>query len=38
MTKPLVLCIMDGVGINESAQSNAVAQAKMPFFDGLLKK
>ncbi len=38
MTRPLVLCIMDGVGINPSAEHNAVALAKMPFFDGLLNK
>ncbi len=38
MKKPLVLCIMDGVGINPDVQHNAVALAKMPFFDELLKK
>ncbi|MBD5391346.1 2,3-bisphosphoglycerate-independent phosphoglycerate mutase [bacterium] len=38
MTKPVVLCIMDGVGINPSSQHNAVALAKMPFFNGLLEK
>lgn len=38
MTKPLVLCIMDGVGINNESAHNAVAQAKMPFFDSLLEK
>lgn len=38
MTKPLVLCIMDGVGINQNAQHNAVAIANMPFFKGLLEK
>ena len=38
MTKPLVLCIMDGVGISEARTHNAVALAKMPFFDSLLKK
>ncbi len=37
MIKPLVLCIMDGVGIRESAEHNAVANAKMPFFNELLK-
>nr|MBQ0091678.1 2,3-bisphosphoglycerate-independent phosphoglycerate mutase [Candidatus Enterousia merdequi] len=36
--KPIVLCIMDGVGINEKTQHNAVALAKMPFFDELLNK
>ena len=38
MKKPLVLCIMDGVGINPNVDYNAVAQAKMPFFEGLMKK
>lgn len=38
MKKPLVLCIMDGVGISESSAHNAVAMAKMPFFNELLKK
>ena len=38
MTKPLVLCIMDGVGISNTTKHNAVALAKMPFFDSLLKK
>ncbi len=38
MKKPLVLCIMDGVGINDVRDNNAVALAKMPFFDELLKK
>ena len=38
MTKPVVLCIMDGVGIGQSAQHNAVVEAKMPFFNELLEK
>ena len=38
MNKPLVLCIMDGVGIRENAEHNAVLMAKMPFFNDLLKK
>ena len=38
MTKPLVLCIMDGVGISNVRAHNAVALAKMPYFDSLLKK
>ena len=37
MNKPLVLCIMDGVGINQDMDNNAVAAAKMPFFNSLLK-
>lgn len=36
--KPVVLCILDGVGINKSSEHNAVALAKMPFFDSLIKK
>ena len=38
MKKPLVLCIMDGVGINADCAYNAVCQAKMPYFNELLKK
>lgn len=38
MTKPIVLCIMDGVGIRENVEHNAVLMAKMPFFNDLLKK
>lgn len=38
MTKPLVLCIMDGVGINPERTHNAVALAHMPFFNELLEK
>ena len=38
MKKPLVLCIMDGVGIDENSKFNAVTQAKMPYFNGLLEK
>lgn len=38
MKKPVVLCIMDGVGINADADKNAVAMANMPFFDSLLEK
>ena len=36
--KPLVLCIMDGVGINNDTLHNAVAMADMPFFQSLLEK
>lgn len=36
--KPVVLCILDGVGINKNATHNAVALAKMPYFNDLLKK
>lgn len=38
MSKPLVLCIMDGVGISSAREHNAVALAKMPFFDSLMEK
>ena len=38
MTKPVVLCIMDGVGIGPDNQYNAVMRANMPFFNSLLKK
>lgn len=38
MKKPLVLCIMDGVGIDVTSEYNAVARAKMPFFNELLAK
>ena len=36
--KPIVLCILDGVGINNDKNHNAVALANMPFFNKLLKK
>ena len=36
--KPVVLCILDGVGINPLREHNAVALAKMPYFDKLLKE
>ena len=38
MTKPIVLCILDGVGIARPSRKNAVSAAKMPFFRGLLAK
>lgn len=38
MKKTLVLCIMDGVGIEAPSQNNAVTVANMPFFNELLKK
>ena len=31
--KPVVLCILDGWGLNPSAEGNAVAQARTPHFD-----
>ena len=33
--KPIVLCIMDGWGINENTENNAVALAKTPNVDFL---
>lgn len=36
--KPIVLCILDGVGINDDKSHNAVALAQMPYFLELLKK
>ena len=38
MKKTVVLCILDGVGYNADVAHNAVAMAKMPFFNGLIKK
>ena len=34
--KPVVLMILDGYGLNERAEGNAVAQAKTPVMDGLM--
>ena len=36
--KPIVLCILDGVGINEKREHNAVALAGMPYFNSLIEK
>ena len=36
--KPIVLCILDGVGVRSDSEHNAVSLAKMPFMDELLKK
>lgn len=33
--KPMVLCILDGVGMREEEYGNAVKQAKMPHFNSL---
>lgn len=35
--KPIVLCILDGVGINKNQKHNAVALANMPYFNNLIK-
>ena len=36
MKKPLVLCILDGVGISNDKNHNAVALANMPFFNSYI--
>ena len=36
--KKLLLCILDGVGVSNRKEGNAVYNAKTPFIDGLLKK
>ncbi len=36
--KPVVLLILDGYGLNEKTEGNAVAQAKTPVMDELMKK
>lgn len=36
--KPTVLCIMDGWGISPDQEFNAIAKAKTPIFDSLLKQ
>ena len=36
--KPIVLCILDGVGINKAQEHNAVALANMPYFNDLIQK
>ncbi|MDR2770258.1 MAG: 2,3-bisphosphoglycerate-independent phosphoglycerate mutase, partial [Rickettsiales bacterium] len=38
MTKPVVLCILDGFGVAPSGSGNAVSRAKMPFYNGLAAK
>lgn len=35
--KPVVLCILDGWGLNPSPEANAVALAKTPVFDRLMR-
>ena len=35
--KPVVLMILDGYGLNEKVEGNAVAQAKTPVMDELMK-
>ena len=36
--KPIVLCIMDGYGLNDRTDHNAVAEAKKPVLDKLMKE
>ena len=36
--KPLMLCIMDGVGINNNEYGNAFKKANTPNFDKLINK
>ncbi len=36
--KPTVLMILDGFGLNEKSQANAVYAAKTPVIDGLMKE
>ena len=36
--KPIVLCILDGVGYSESSYGNAVALSNTPFLDSTLKR
>ena len=35
--KPTVLMILDGFGLNEKTEGNAIAQARTPVIDGLMK-
>ena len=35
--KPVVLCILDGYGINENHEHNAIYEAKTPVMDMLMK-
>ncbi len=37
MTKPVVLCILDGWGLSTQTQGNAVAQAATPNFDRVMR-
>lgn len=35
---PLLLCIIDGFGLSEKTEGNAIAAANTPFYDSLLEK
>ncbi len=37
MTRPVVLCILDGWGLNAASEGNAVAQANTPHFDRVMR-
>ena len=36
--KPTVLMILDGYGLNENKEANAVAEARTPVMDKLMKR
>ena len=36
--KPTVLMILDGYGLNEKCEANAVCEAKTPVMDSLMKE
>ena len=36
--KPVVLMILDGYGLNDKVEGNAVAQANTPVMDSLMKE
>ena len=36
--KPVVLMVLDGYGLNDKEEGNAIAQAKTPVMDGLMKE
>ena len=36
--KPTVLMILDGYGLNDKAEGNAIAQAKTPVMDALMRE
>ena len=38
MKKPVVLMILDGFGLSEETRGNAIAAAKTPIIDGLMKE
>ena len=38
MTKPVVLCILDGWGLSDTTQGNAPALAHTPTFDCLMAR